>query len=168
MSGNKVNSKADELYYEFLKYLGAISLSFATLERAVVRAICLTIGGTDWSAGLIVTDQMSYRATVDLLAKLASKKLPPQFASAVNGLIPNLRKAGEDRNSIIHATIAIAPSFNEELIFIPVRRSTQSAKRLSLRIFKNTLSRLQKTRFDMESLNAKMLSYFKDQRPEHE
>ena len=160
-SEKEFNKSSDELYYEFLKYLGAISLSFATLERAVVRAICLTIGGTDWSAGFIVTDQMSYRATVDLLAKLASKKLPPQFASAVNDLIPNLRKAGKDRNRIIHSTIAIVPSFNEELVFIPVRRSNQPSERLSLRTFKGKLLRLQKTRSELESLNAKMLSYFK-------
>jgi len=114
-------SRIGPQYQSYLGTIGEISLTFASIEVAVIQLVCLCRGDDDWTTTLAELDRTSYNKTVDQLEMLASSTGDLHVRERLVDLLPWLRKAGEDRNRYIHATMMMGLSEHGEYILHSVR-----------------------------------------------
>jgi len=156
-------SLIQQQHMELLWRIGNISVRFASIEQHVVDSVCLCLGGHDLSSGLVVTDKLSYSATLALLEELFRKKLPAMYLRRMEILIPKLKSASTIRNETLHATVIMLNSEHSEFILEAIRYrkgKKNSDRKLSLNDFDKYIKELNNTDNDISKLNSELLGHF--------
>jgi hypothetical protein len=112
---------------------------------------------------LVVTDKLSYSATLALLEELFRKKLPAMYLGRMEILIPKLKSASTIRNETLHATVIMLNSEHGEFILEAIRYrkgKKNSDRKLSLNDFDKYRKELNNTDNDISKLNSELLRHF--------
>jgi hypothetical protein len=97
--------QAQDYLVESLLLVGQVVMYFNSLEQSLGSVICEIISDRTDSPGLIVLQNMSYAAKVDLFKRFSDdlhnsfQKPPPKY----EGLIDSLLELGRLRNLVVHA-----------------------------------------------------------------
>jgi hypothetical protein len=110
MPEEKVTTLSTQANYEkTIEGLGTICVEFQGLESFLKSAIALLICPNDTPVGIIVTAQLSFNATLDLLYALYHHRFsddPPDTFKALDKYLEKCGKAATRRNEIVHSYVA--------------------------------------------------------------
>jgi len=132
MPEEKVTTLATQANYDkAVEGLGTICVEFQRLELYLKQAIALLICPNDTPVGTIVTAQLSFNATLDLLYALYHHRFaddPPDTLKDLKKFLKKCENAATRRNEIVHASVA--PDFKTGKGIVRTKYIAKSRKEL--------------------------------------
>lgn len=113
--------KAEENWSDYLKRVGLISVEFARIESEVLALLGFFVEVDRSSVCKTKVGSLPYSRALCELEKVIKTGQLFKTETDAPALVARLRKAGLDRNEIIHAVAALVPNEEGEVSLEPVR-----------------------------------------------